>query len=179
MTGCRIIRLLAPVALAAAGALTVAACGGGDQAPGRLAAKPSTRQATVSVASSKLGRLLVDSHGRTLYLFEADAGMTSSCFGGCATAWPPLRTGDKPTVADGAHASLVATIARPDGGREVTYHGHPLYLYAGDTEPGQVNGQGVSAFGAKWFAMSPIGTAIRTQPSSTASNGVYQPTATT
>jgi predicted lipoprotein with Yx(FWY)xxD motif len=162
MTGRRITSLLAPLALAAAGALSVAACGGGDHAPGTPAAKASARQATVSVASSGLGRLLVDSHGRTLYLFEADAGRKSTCFGECATDWPPLRAGDKPTVGRGAHASLVATIARADGGREVTYKGHPLYLYAGDTAPGQVNGQGVIAFGAKWFAMSPAGMAIRT-----------------
>ena len=60
--------------------------------------------------------------------------MNSSCFGECATEWPSLRTGSKPTVDGGAHASLVATIARPDGGREVTYKGRPLYLYAGETE---------------------------------------------
>jgi predicted lipoprotein with Yx(FWY)xxD motif len=94
--------------------------------------------------------------------------MRSTCFGACATAWPPLRVGGKPTAGGGANNSLLATTARPDGVREATYNGHPLYLYQGDTQPGQVNGQGVTAFGAEWLAVSPTGGAVSSQTSGTA-----------
>ena len=171
MTGNRTINLISHVALIV-GALTVAACGATKQAKNRHA--PPPRATTIGVADNgSLGRILVDSQGRTLYLFKADRTMRSTCFGACATAWPPLRVAGNPTAGDGANTSLVATTPRPDGVREATYNGHPLYLYQGDTQPGQVNGQGVTAFGAEWLAVSPTGGAISSQPSGTASSGGY------
>jgi predicted lipoprotein with Yx(FWY)xxD motif len=114
--------------------------------------------------NSSLGRILVDSTGHTLYLFKADSGTSSACSGACAVAWPPLRTGATPAVAGGANAALVGTIPRSDGARQVTYNGHPLYLFVKDHKPGQTTGQGVIAFGAGWFAVSPAGNQISGHP---------------
>src|SRR3954452_3913564 len=139
--------------------LAAAGCGGGsDASPGPK--KPAFSPPTVDVSSNKLGEVLVDSKGRTLYLFKKDAGSKSTCFGPCASAWPPLRTEHKPTVAGDAKARLLATSPRPDGPGQVTYNGHPLYLYQGDETPGKVNGQGLNSWGGRWFAVSPAGRRI-------------------
>jgi predicted lipoprotein with Yx(FWY)xxD motif len=114
----------------------------------------------VSVANSGLGKILVNSRGLTLYLFQADAGTTSSCFGACAAAWPPLRATGQPTVGNGANASLIGTTVRSDGNPQVTYNGHPLYLFIQDKKPGDTTGQGLTAFGGGWFALSPAGNQI-------------------
>jgi predicted lipoprotein with Yx(FWY)xxD motif len=117
--------------------------------------------ANVAVANaSGLGQIIVDGSGRTLYLFQADKGTTSSCSGACASAWPPVRATDGPTAGPGLNPSLLGTTSRSDGNRQVTYNGHPLYTYAGDKNPGEANGQGVSAFGGGWFVLSPAGTQI-------------------
>ena len=143
-------------------ALAGAACGSGHRAVSRSAAVPHRsigRPAIVGLANSDLGQILVDSQGRTLYLFEKDKGTTSSCTGGCAAAWPPLRA-SQPTAAGGPDAALLGTTMRSDGGPQVTYNGHPLYLYFLDQKPGDTNGQGVNAFGASWFAITPAGTKV-------------------
>jgi predicted lipoprotein with Yx(FWY)xxD motif len=114
----------------------------------------------VSTASTKLGRILVDSHGRTLYLFEKDKHGESACTGQCATFWPPLITAGKPSAAAGARTSLLGTTKRADGRLQVTYNHHPLYRFAKDTKKGQTNGEGVSAFGAEWYAVSRAGTTV-------------------
>src|SRR5215217_1117660 len=138
--------------------LVVAGCGSsGGSNPNGSSAPPKTangQSATVGVANQKLGKILVDSQGRTLYLFQRDSGTKSTCFGECASDWPPLRADGTPTVGDGAKASLVATTARSDGRPEITYNGHPLYLFEGDKQPGETNGQGLTAFGGRWFALS-------------------------
>lgn len=115
----------------------------------------------VDVATSKLGKILVDSKGRTLYLFVADTGSSSTCNGACAGAWPPLTTTTKPVAGSGVEASLLGTSKRSDGTLEVTYAGHPLYYYAGDTAPGQTTGQALSQFGAPWYVVAPSGKAIK------------------
>jgi predicted lipoprotein with Yx(FWY)xxD motif len=164
MTRSRTIARLAGAVAVALTALSVAACGGGG---GATAATPSKRtttaSATISLADSSLGKILVDSRGRSLYVFKADAGTKSACTGACATAWPPLLTHGKAT-SGGASASLFGTAARPDGGRQVTYNRHPLYLFANDQKPGDVNGQGVVAFGAAWFVLSAAGNEISGRP---------------
>jgi predicted lipoprotein with Yx(FWY)xxD motif len=114
----------------------------------------------VKVAKTSLGKILVDSQGRTLYEFTKESGTTSECSGTCATAWPPLRANGKPTVGSGANASLVGTTAPSDGGAQVTYSGHPLHLFVKDTKSGDVNGEGVTAFGGSWFAVSPAGNRV-------------------
>ena len=140
-------------------ALAVAGCGGG----GGSSSPPTTasgKPATVGVANDSLGTVLVDSQGRTLYLFAKDTGTTSTCTGACAVNWPPLLVTGKPTVGSGAEASIVSTSARPDGKTQLTYNGHPLYLFKGDSDPGETNGEGLNAFGGNWFAVSPAGTQI-------------------
>jgi predicted lipoprotein with Yx(FWY)xxD motif len=162
---------LAGASIVALSAVGLAACGSGGgtaaQSPAYGGAAsttspqstPPTNSGKVSTASTSLGTVLVDSQGRTLYLFKADQGTKSACSGACATAWPPLRVSGKPTVGGGAAASKMGTTQRSDGQPEVTYNGHPLYTYTGDSKPGDVNGQGLTAFGAGWFALSPSGSA--------------------
>jgi predicted lipoprotein with Yx(FWY)xxD motif len=163
------------LAAAATAALAVGGCGGGGNASAS-APQPKTstgHAATVGVASTGLGNVLVDSQGRTLYLWEKDSGNKSACSGGCATAWPPLRASGKPTVSGGAKASLIGTIPRSDGQPQVTYDGHPLYGYQGDSKAGDVTGQGSTGFGAPWYVVSPTGATITTAASSSGGNSVY------
>jgi predicted lipoprotein with Yx(FWY)xxD motif len=153
------INLLSGAAVLPLVALAVAGCGGSSNST--ASAAPVTHgSATVDVAKSSLGKILVDSKGRTLYLFKKDKGTKSTCFGACATNWPPERATRKPTVSSGLTASKAATTKRSDGKPEVTYNGHPLYLFAGDQKPGDTSGQGVNAFGGSWFAVSPAGTPV-------------------
>ena len=178
MTASRRITFLTFMALVLPGALAVAACGGGGAAASSSPANTSSGQAaTVGVANSRLGKILVDSRGRALYLFKADVGTKSACAGACVVAWPPVRTARRPTVGSGANSSLVSTTARSDGEPEVTYNGHPVYRFAGDKAPGDVNGEGLTAFGAEWLALSPVGDEVTNQPSSSGTSGGYQPPA--
>jgi len=147
MTPKRFITLLVSAAVVALAALTVAACGSGGGTATALPKTTSGQPATVGVANSGLGKILVDSQGRTLYLFQKDSGTTSTCAGACASDWPPLMANGKPTAGSEASASMLGTSTRSDGKPQVTYNGHPLYLYVGDQKAGDTNGQGVSAFG--------------------------------
>jgi predicted lipoprotein with Yx(FWY)xxD motif len=118
----------------------------------------SANGTTVSTASnSKLGEILVDSHGLTLYDFHKDQGTKSACYGSCAKIWPPLTTSGTPQAAGGAAASLLGTTSRSDGSTQVTYSGHPLYTYVGDTKPGEATGNGLTEFGGSWHALRPNG----------------------
>jgi predicted lipoprotein with Yx(FWY)xxD motif len=125
----------------------------------------------VGVSSTGIGQVLVNSQGRTLYLFKADQGTKSACTGACAAAWPPLLVTGKPTVGSGISASLIGTSSRPEGTTQVTYNGHPLYLFAQDQKAGQTNGQGVSAFGAAWFALDSAGNQVSAAPSTSTGSG--------
>jgi predicted lipoprotein with Yx(FWY)xxD motif len=161
MSRSRPITLLAAAVAVPLAALVVAGCGGGGSGNGNgnsaaiTPVKTSSGQtATVGVANNaKLGKVLVDAHGNTLYLFEKDKGGKSMCSGACATEWPPLM----------------------DGKSQVIYHGHPLYRYSGDTKPGDANGQGLNAFGAEWYAVAKSGNAVDTASSgsSGSSGGGY------
>ena len=167
MTRSTPIKFLASAAVIPLTALAVAGCGGGGAATAATAPPRTTSgtPATVGVAKTGLGNILVDSQGRTLYLFKADKGTTSACSGTCAVAWPPLRAHGRPTVGSRAKRSLIGSTARSDGKPQVTYNGHPLYLYVDDQKPGDTHGQGATAFGAKWFALTPGGTQISSRPS--------------
>jgi predicted lipoprotein with Yx(FWY)xxD motif len=162
MTHTRRTSILASLSLVILIALTVAACGGsgGANASSTTAATSSGSPPTVRVENSALGEILVDTQGRTLYLFKADSRGVSACDGACTAAWPPLLAPGNPHVAGGANVSLLSTIQRSGGARQLAYNGHPLYLYAGDQKPGDVNGQGVTAFGAPWYALSPTGNQV-------------------
>ena len=120
----------------------------------------SARPASVASGSSALGRIIVDSRGHALYLFEKDKRGASACSGVCLAYWPPLLTSGKPTAIRGAKPSLLGSIRRADGSRQVTYAGHPLYFFSGDTKRGQTNGEGLTDFGAAWYALMPSGKKI-------------------
>ena len=143
-------------------ALAVAACGGssGGAYGGGSTTASSSGKGSVALASTKLGKVLVDGNGRTLYLFEADKGAMSKCDGACASAWPPLTTSGKPTAGAGVVAAKLGTAKRADGTTGVTYDGHPLYTYAGDGAPGQTTGEGLTDYGAAWYALSAAGKTV-------------------
>jgi predicted lipoprotein with Yx(FWY)xxD motif len=175
MTRTRSIGFLAGATALVLAALAVAGCGssGGSNASGS-ATPPTTangQSATVGVANETLGKILVNTQGRTLYLFQRDSGTKSTCTGACATFWPPLRASGKPAVGSGASGSLLATSTRPDGSTQITYNGHPLYLYSGDQKPGDTKGEGLTAFGGSWFALTPAGAQLTAQPSNAGGNG--------
>jgi predicted lipoprotein with Yx(FWY)xxD motif len=112
----------------------------------------------VTVATvPKLGKVVVDSGGFTLYDFHKDKGTTSSCYGGCASLWPPLTTTGKPQAGGGVSASKLGTTTRKDGTTQVTFAGHPLYTYTADSKPGEANGNDFSSFGGQWYALQPSG----------------------
>jgi predicted lipoprotein with Yx(FWY)xxD motif len=151
----RLIPLLA-VAAAAAASVVIATSGGGSAGAGTAAARSAQRGTTVAVRVTKLGRTLVDGRGRTLYLFERDRSTTSACVGACASLWPLLTTAGRPHAGAGAQAGKLGV----NRAGQVIYAGHPLYLYAGDRRPGDLNGQGLDQFGAKWYVLAPSGAKI-------------------
>lgn len=110
--------------------------------------------AVLTVAGApKVGPVLVDAKGFTVYDFHKDQGTTSSCYGGCAGVWPPVLTEGDPTAGEGATSSKLGTTKRKDGTVQVTYAGHPLYTYVADKKPGEANGNDFSSFGAQWYAL--------------------------
>jgi len=176
-----------------AAALALAGCGGTDDAaeeatetvadtsapatndptPEAMTTPPSDAAtepagvATVAVASSDLGDILVGADGMTLYLFDNDTDGASNCTGGCLANWPPLVAQD-PVAGDGIDAPL-ATFEREDtGDQQVTVNGQPLYHWAGDSEPGDVTGHGV---GEVWWAVTPAGEAVAADAGTAASAG--------
>ena len=127
--------------------------------------------ARVAVANSTLGRILVDGHGRTLYLFAKDKHGTSACTAQCAGYWPPLIASGMPRATSGAKASLLGTTRRADGRLQVTYNHHPLYTFVKDTGKGQTNGEALNAFGANWYAVSAAGAKVANNDAGNSSTG--------
>jgi len=162
----------------AAIALAVAGCGGSSGAQGGSAygggtshstaaasapAPPASNgsgAASITLATSDLGKILVNSKGQTLYLFQADKGSVSTCNGACASAWPPVITKGAPIASAGVSSAKLGTTRRSDGTTEVTYNGHPLYTFAGDSSPGEATGEGNQGFGAEWDVVSASGNKI-------------------
>jgi predicted lipoprotein with Yx(FWY)xxD motif len=152
----------------AAFTLVLAACGAGGSSAygaGGYGAAPATASAagtaaTADLHNSSLGQIVVDAQGRTLYLFEADKGGKSACDGPCATAWPPYLSNGAPQPGTGASGGLIGTTVRGDGATQVTYGGHPLYYFVGDKAPGDVTGQDIDQFGAKWYVVDKAGKKI-------------------
>jgi predicted lipoprotein with Yx(FWY)xxD motif len=153
--------------------LALAGCGG--NASHALPTTNDGRPASVGVASTGLGDVLVDRQGHTLYLFARDVGTTSACTGACAVDWPPLRSVGTPLVGSGTNSSAVGRTVRPDGIKQLTYHGHPLYSFVNDKKPGDTNGEDINAFGGSWFAVSPAGAKVapRSQPQGGGGYGGY------
>jgi predicted lipoprotein with Yx(FWY)xxD motif len=132
--------------------------GGGGYGGGEQAASGNESAGIVSAAEvGDLGTILVDAEGRTLYDFHKDQGTTSSCYGACAAAWPPLLTDGDPQAQGPADRGMLGTTKRKDGTVQVTYAGHPLYTYVGDKGPGEANGNDIDQFGAEWYALQPNG----------------------
>jgi predicted lipoprotein with Yx(FWY)xxD motif len=144
----RLLATLAVTTLLVAAFAAVALAGGTD---GRT---------KVDLRQTQLGRILVDSQGRTLYDFPPDKGGKSVCYGACAALWPPLLTHGKPIAGRGVHKSLLGTTKRKDGTVEVTYEHHPLYYWVGDHKPGQTTGQGLNQFGGPWWVLNAAGKEI-------------------
>jgi len=117
-------------------------------------------------ASASFGPILVDDKGMTLYMFEKDTPNTSSCYGNCATNWPPLLTTGDPVAGDGVDAALLGVTERTDGTMQVTYNGWPLYYYIKDAQAGDLVGQGV---GDVWFVLAPDGSVLKEAPAAPAS----------
>jgi predicted lipoprotein with Yx(FWY)xxD motif len=159
---------------AAAAAVVVAGCGGssGGGTTAKAAAAPAGN-VTVTTHSGGAGTHLTDASGRTLYLFTADTGMTSMCTGSCATEWRPLTAAATPHAAGTVSPTMIAVSARSGGQQQVTYGGHPLYYFAGDSAAGQTNGQGLNAFGGHWWLVNTHGQAVKGSTSNSNNGGGY------
>jgi predicted lipoprotein with Yx(FWY)xxD motif len=138
----------------------VAALSLGGLGVATAASSSAPRHATVSTARTGLGKIIVDGRGHSLYLFERARRGHSACSGSCTVYWPPLLTQGKPMARGAAKQSLLGTIRRSNGSRQVTYAGHPVYRYVGDTKPGQTRGEGLEDFGGGWDVLTPAGKKI-------------------
>lgn len=162
-----------------ASALVAAGCGGSAQEPSastsaasEVAMKHQTgeamksghatsaKAATVEVVSSQFGPIVADRRGQALYLFTKETSGRSRCYGPCAKRWPPAIAMGAPRGSSGARSALLGTTRRADGKLQLTYAGHPLYYYQGDS-PGRVLCQNVSEFGGLWLVIKPDGRAVR------------------
>jgi len=165
-----LVRSVAVTAVCASLGLAAVACGSEEmssptpKAPLASTAKKKKHRhkgAVVKVMKSDYGRILFDRRGRALYLFTRDEGERSHCYGACADAWPPFLTRGRPRAKEPADRSLLGTVKRKDGKKQVTYDGHPLYFYVGDREPGQVLCQDVEEYGGHWYVVAPSGKLVR------------------
>jgi predicted lipoprotein with Yx(FWY)xxD motif len=143
------MRRLAVTSAAVVAMLTVASLASG------------TPRATLIVGKSGYGSILYDGRGFALYAFTHDPARRSTCFGRCASAWPPYVVSGAPAAGSGADSALIGTTRRPDGTRQVTYAGRPLYYYVGDRKPGQVLCQNVTEFGGVWLVVRASGSLVR------------------
>jgi predicted lipoprotein with Yx(FWY)xxD motif len=171
------VKLGVPVAAG----LLAAACGTAagsttGSAPAGTPASGSTTATVIESHAGSAGSFLTNASGRAVYLWAADSMNKSMCSGACAQAWPPVTSMGQVTAAHGAKTADLGTITRSDGTKQVTYSGHPLYYFAGDSGPGQTNGQGSDSFGAKWWLVTPAGAKI-TAADTAASTGSSSSTA--
>ena len=146
-----------PSAAPASGTNATAGGGAGGYGYGGGGGSSSASAVTLKAASSPLGSILVDQDGKTLYLFEADSKNKSNCSGGCLNLWPPIMANGKASAGSGVSAGMIGAAT---GSSQVTYAGHPLYWFSGDTKAGDTNGEGLDDFGGEWYAISPAGTAV-------------------
>jgi predicted lipoprotein with Yx(FWY)xxD motif len=141
-------------AMFALAVVLVAGCGGSSA--GKRDGKPNGAPPSVRVEHSSLGRILVDTRGKALYLFIDDRHGHTSCYSNCARTWPPATVSGNPIAGPGLTAKLTTT-RRRDHAHQLVYNGHPLYTSIADTLPGQTNGQ---AYAGRWFVLSPAGHRI-------------------
>ncbi|HEY7932646.1 MAG TPA: hypothetical protein VID48_02370 [Solirubrobacteraceae bacterium] len=123
----------------------------------------SSRTATIKLRHTSLGNILVNSSGHTLYEFTKDHTNKSSCasISGCSEVWPSLKTSGRPRAAGGVKASLLSSINLSTGAKQVTYAGHPLYLYSADSGPGETSYVGEKQFGGTWYAINASGHTVK------------------
>ena len=166
-------KLVAGVGGALGAAVVVAACSSAASSGTGAAARASPAAASsssagasssgatvITTATSSGGTFLTNGSGRAVYLWAKDTSNMSNCTGACAGAWPPVTTTGTATAAGSAKASDIGTITRSDGTKQVTYDGHPLYYFSGDSGPGTATGQGNDGFGAKWWLVAPTGSDV-------------------
>jgi predicted lipoprotein with Yx(FWY)xxD motif len=178
------------IALPLAAVLVVAACGsnsssGGSSSGGSSSGSSSTSGSSsgggttaastsgtvITTRSGPDGTYLAAGSGRAVYLWTADSSNSSMCSGACASAWPPVIAKGNLTASGAAASADLGTITRSDGTKQVTYGGHPLYYFAGDSGAGMTNGQASNSFGAKWWLITPSSAAALTTTGSTANSG--------
>jgi predicted lipoprotein with Yx(FWY)xxD motif len=165
-------RIVTTAAAVSPATLASAACGGGSDTP-QPPMTASGRFATIRLESAgSLGKVLVDSRGRSLYSLRKDSGGRSSCVAACAAAWPHVRAQSTSLAGAGLSAAKLTTTARFDGGPQVLYNGHPLSRFTGIPKPGDINGQRVTAFGAAWFAVSRAGQVVSRPGSKPGGGGI-------
>lgn len=121
------------------------------------AAAPAAAGPSVRVAQTRLGRILVNAQGRTLYLYMKDRGTKSACSRRCSHVWPPATVSGAPIAGPGVAAAKLTTTRTADHGRQLVYNGHPLYTLTADVRPGQINGEG---FLGTWYVISAAGKRI-------------------
>jgi predicted lipoprotein with Yx(FWY)xxD motif len=159
---------IVPAAAALAAAIAAAAFGGSyaSAQPSSVRAPQAghAKRALVKLRKTSYGKVLVDSGGRTLYLYTPDSHGKSVCYGQCASYWPPLLSAGKPRAGTGVKASLLGVTMRTDGKHQVTYAGHPLYLFAQDSKPGQTNGEDVQGI---WYVVSAAGKQVEKKAETT------------
>ena len=177
-------RLPMPVKLGVpvAAGLLATACGGAygttaGSAPASGGTSGGSATGTVIESHAGSGGTFLTVSGHAVYLFAADGMNKSTCSGACASAWPPVMAKGQLTASGGAKAADLGTINRPGGGKQVTYDGHALYYFAGDSGPGQTSGQGLDNFGAKWWLVAPAGTQITAADSATGAASSTAPAA--
>jgi predicted lipoprotein with Yx(FWY)xxD motif len=161
------VRIGLLAALAAVVAVLAAGSGGSGAKAGVTGTRHVLRSATVKTRRiNKLGVVLVNSRGFTLYMFKPDRQRRVTCKGSCAAAWPPLKLkrGQRPTAGGAAKQGLLGSDRNPGGGRVVTYNRWPLYRYIADSKPGQATGQAKDLNGGLWYVLSPSGKIIKTRP---------------
>jgi predicted lipoprotein with Yx(FWY)xxD motif len=148
------------LAVVLAGAACVSAVA---TAQGGIPTAHASRAAKVELRHTRLGNILATSSGFTLYEFTHDHGNANSCvhISGCSETWPALQTSGRPTAGPGVHASLLSTTRLPGGKTQVTYAGHPLYRYSGDSGPGQTSYVGEKLFGGRWYAINSSGGTVK------------------
>ena len=153
--------------------LTVAAVGGlvttSDAPALRSRTRSPDKTAVVRISTRKLPRLgtvLVNAKGLTLYMFVPDKRKKVTCLHACALVWPPVKLarGQKAVAAGKAKAALLGSDPYPAGGRVATYDKWPLYTYVVDKKPGQATGQALNLNGGLWYVLSPTGKVIKTKP---------------
>jgi predicted lipoprotein with Yx(FWY)xxD motif len=130
----------------------------------------SAKGTVVALKKTSLGTVLVDARGRTLYLFEKDRSGMSACNSACVQYWPALTSRATPRAGSGVHQSMLRVIRQHNGVRQVTYAGHPLYTFVGDKSAGQTSGEGLTNFGAGWYAVAASGRKIEESQSSSGSS---------